>query len=143
MSSSTRNDSLSIGKLAQAAAVPIDTIRYYERSGLLPPPSRRASGYRCYDNSAVLRLRFIRRAKQLGFTLADIAELMQLSARQDVQAVKHTAQARLDDLQARIRELQRMRRGLKQLVDHCPGQGRAADCPILNSLTTDLDTAQP
>ncbi|HWU69241.1 MAG TPA: MerR family transcriptional regulator [Stenotrophobium sp.] len=129
---------LNIGKLASQARVPIDTIRYYERSGLLPEPQRRPSGYRVYDADAVLRLRFIRRAKQLGFTLDEIAELMALSASDDVKAVKAAAQARLENIETRIRELQRMRRGLKQLIEHCPGHGRAQDCPIINALNKDI-----
>jgi MerR family copper efflux transcriptional regulator len=128
---------LPIGMVAKRAAVGIDTVRYYEREGLLPAPRRRASGYRDYDAITVDRLRFIRRAKQLGFTLTEIRELLALSADHErgVRGVKQRAQARLVAMEQRIRELQRMRRGLKQLIDECPGHGDPAACPILGALS--------
>lgn len=128
---------LRIGALAREAGVGIDTIRYYEREGLLPEPRRRASGYRDYDPGAVAQLRFIRRAKSLGFSLDDIRELLALSADrgQGVAGVKARAEARLDDVEYRIRELRRVQRGLKQLIDACPGHGELAQCPILKALS--------
>ena len=125
-----------IGAAAKRAGVGIDTIRYYEREGLLPPPRRRASGYRDYDAAAVERLRFIRRAKALGFTLEEIRELLALSTDHErgVRGVKQRAQARLAMMELRIRELQRMRRGLKKLIDECPGHGDPGGCPILDAL---------
>lgn len=125
-----------IGAIARRAHVGIDTIRYYEREGLLPPPQRRASGYRDYDPGVVERLRFIRRAKDLGFTLEQIRELLALSADRDsgVSSVKQRAQARLAEVERRIRELQRMKRGLRQLIDACPGHGALEQCPILRTL---------
>jgi len=125
---------LSIGALAKNAGVAIDTIRYYEREGLLAEPPRRASGYRAYPGSAVARLRFIRRAKGLGFSLADISELLAFSRRRDVAAVKRAAQTRLDDVERRIAELRRIRSGLRKLIDDCPGHGDANACPILSAL---------
>lgn len=129
--------SLTISRLAAAAGVGIDTVRYYERAGLLPEPPRRASGYRAYREEDVQRLRFIRRAKHLGFTLEEIASLLQLSADHErgVGGVHAAAAARLSDLDARIAELQRVRDGLRQLVDACPGHGAPNECPILNALT--------
>src|SRR5512135_2615425 len=100
---------LTIGELAKSAEVPIDTVRYYERNGLIPEPPRRESGYRQYPADTVRRLRFIRRAKALGFTLEEIAELLALSGRRDVAAVKRSAQHKLDDVDRRIEELQRIR----------------------------------
>ncbi|MEO8747753.1 MAG: heavy metal-responsive transcriptional regulator [Rhodanobacter sp.] len=128
---------MTIGAVAKRAGVAIDTIRYYERERLLPPPRRRASGYREYDAPAVDRLRFIRHAKQLGFTLDEIRELLALSAdhAHGVRGVKHRAQARLVAIEQRIHELQRVRRGLKKLIDECPGHGDPAACPILGALT--------
>lgn len=128
---------LPIGAVAKRAAVGIDTIRYYEREGLLPPPRRRASGYRDYDTVAVDRLRFIRSAKQLGFTLEEIRELLALSADHErgVRGVKRRAETKLDEIEQRILELQRMRRGLKKLIDECPGHGDPGACPILGALT--------
>lgn len=132
--------SLSIGQLAQRADVPIDTIRYYEKAGLLREPARRESGYRQYGVETVKRLRFIRRAKELGFTLAEIAELLYLSeqGQRDMQGMKAAAQAKLGVVEAKLRELHRMRRGLRQLVEACPGHGALDDCPILNALSRDL-----
>lgn len=127
---------LTIGAVARRASVAIDTIRYYEREGLLPAPRRRASGYRDYDAGAVERLRFIRRAKELGFSLDEIRELLALSADRErgVRSVKQRAEARLGEVERRIRELQRVRRGLKRLIDACPGHGALEHCPILRAL---------
>lgn len=127
---------LPIGTVAKRAAVGIDTIRYYEREGLLPAPRRRASGYRDYDVITVERLRFIRRAKQLGFTLPEIRELLALSTdhQHGVRGVKHRAEIRLAEIEQRIGEIQRMRRGLKKLIADCPGHGDPGACPILGAL---------
>ena len=127
---------LTIGAVARQAGVGIDTIRYYEREGLLPEPQRRASGYRDYGSGAVDRLRFIRRAKDLGFTLEEIRELLALSSDRErgVKSVKQRAEARLGEVEQRIRELQRMKRGLKQLIEACPGHGALEHCPILRAL---------
>jgi len=127
--------SMTIGWLAKQAGVNIDTIRYYERNGLIPEPVRRASGYREYDAADVRRLRFIVRAKALGFTLAEIDELMSLSADRDVRGVKHRAEQRLEDVERKIKELQRIRRGLKTLIDACPGHGDLERCPIVAALS--------
>ncbi|MFK2901868.1 heavy metal-responsive transcriptional regulator [Dyella jejuensis] len=133
---STPTPSLNIGAVAKRAGVPIDTIRYYEREGLLPEPSRRPSGYRSYDETAIGRLRFIRRAKDLGFTLEEIRELLALSAdrHRGVKAVRQRAQQRLASIDARIAELTRIRQGLEQLVEACPGHGDPEQCPILRAL---------
>lgn len=130
---------LTIGRLAKATGVGIDTVRYYERNGLLPEPPRQLSGYRAYREEDVQRLRFIRRAKQLGFSLEEIRGLLELSAQneQGVPGVHATAAARLAELDARINELQRVRDGLRQLVDACPGHGTPHECPILEALTQD------
>jgi MerR family copper efflux transcriptional regulator len=127
---------ITTGTAARRAGVGIDTIRYYEREGLLPEPQRRASGYRDYGPDVVERLRFIRRAKDLGFTLEDIRELLALSTdrKRGVKTVKQRAEARLSEVEQRIRELQRMRRGLKQLIEACPGHGSLEYCPILRAL---------
>ena len=127
---------ITIGAVARRAGVGIDTIRYYEREDLLPPPRRRASGYRDYGPGVVERLRFIRRAKDLGFTLEEIRELLALSTDRErgVKSVKQRAEARLGEIEQRIRELQRVKRGLKQLIDACPGHGALEHCPILRAL---------
>lgn len=123
-----------IGELAQRAGVAIDTIRYYERDGLLVPTARSAAGYRRYDDTGLKRLHFIRRAKALGFSLEDIRSLLALSAQADVAQVRRTAQTKLDDVEQRIAELERVRAGLRALITACPGHGRAESCPILNAL---------
>ena len=132
----TSTASLTIGTVAKRAGVPIDTIRYYEREGLLPEPLRRASGYRSYNESAIKRLRFIRRAKDLGFTLEEIRDLLALSSdrRGGVKAVRKRAEQRLADIEARIAELVRIRAGLQQLIEACPGHGDPEHCPILRAL---------
>ena len=127
--------SMTIGRLAKEAGVNIDTIRYYERNGLIPEPVRRPSGYREYETGDVRRLRFIGRAKQLGFTLAEIAELMSLSADRDVGGVKRRAEQRLEQVEHKIKELQRVRRGLRTLIDACPGHGDVERCPIVAALS--------
>jgi MerR family copper efflux transcriptional regulator len=126
---------MTIGPLAKQVGVNIDTIRYYERNGLTPKPVRRPSGYREYDAADVSRLRFILRAKELGFTLAEIGELLSLSADRDVGGVKRRAEERLDQVEHKIKELQRVRKGLKTLIDACPGHGDLESCPIVAALS--------
>jgi MerR family copper efflux transcriptional regulator len=127
--------SLSIGQLAKQAGVAIDTVRYYERNALLAPAGRLASGYRRYVAIELKRLRFIRRAKALGFSLDDVRGLLTLSDERDVAEVKRAAERKLDDIEQRIAELERIRAGLNTLITACPGHGRAEACPILNALT--------
>lgn len=132
---------MNIGQLARRAGVPIDTVRYYERQQLLPTARRSAAGYRIFDEDAVQRLRFIRRAKALGFRLEEVGELLTLSAERgrDMAGVHQTAAARLADIDLRMRELQRMRDALAQLVDACPGHGAMGSCPIMAALQEDLE----
>ncbi|HEX4677069.1 MAG TPA: MerR family DNA-binding protein [Steroidobacteraceae bacterium] len=131
---------LGIGQLAKRGGVGIDTVRYYERNGLLTPRTRLASGYRRYGELELSRLRFIRRAQALGFTLKEVKELLALSGQRDVGRVKRSAQAKLADVEARIAALERVREGLANLIEACPGHGRAADCPILRALTAEVET---
>ena len=128
-----------IGELARRAGVNIDTVRYYERSGVLPVPARTASGYRDYDHGDLARLHFVRRAKRLGFTLAQAVELLALGngPDADLAAVRSTATARLADVEARIAELAAMRDVLRTLVDACPGEGARDACPILHAFESD------
>jgi MerR family transcriptional regulator, copper efflux regulator len=129
---------LSIGQVAKRAGVGVETVRFYERQGLLAEPDRRASGYRQYGGEAVSVLRVIRRAKDLGFTLKEIKGLLALrldgsAKRSDV---RRQAQAKLADIEERIRDLRRMRAALVRLVDACHGDGPASGCPILGALDT-------
>ena len=127
-------DSIGIGTLAKRAGVSIDTVRYYEKSGLLAPQQRLPSGYRRYGDLQVARLRFIRRAQQLGFTLKDVRELLGLSKQRDVARVKRAAEKKLVEVEQKIAALDRVRSGLAQLVAECPGHGQASECPILKAL---------
>ena len=133
-------DSIGIGTLAKRAGVRVDTVRYYERSGLLSPRARLASGYRRYGQRELSRLRFIRRAQTLGFTLQEVRELLALSSLRDVARVKRTAQEKLAEVERRIAALEHVRQGLSTLIAACPGHGRAAECPILNALGAGEDT---
>lgn len=130
---------MKIGELAKRADVPIDTVRYYEREGLIPPPIRRASGYRDYVDADVDRLRFMRRAKGLGFTLLEIRELLSLTAMSgaDMAALNAQTQAKLRDVEERIHALTRIREALQSLVTACPGHGALDRCPILAALSED------
>jgi len=127
-------ESIGIGTLAKRAGVRIDTVRYYERSGLLSSRAQLASGYRRYGVLEVARLRFIRRAQTLGFTLEEIPSLLALSKQRDVARVKRSVQTKLADVEGRIAALERMRQGLTTLIKACPGHGRSVDCPILKAL---------
>jgi DNA-binding transcriptional MerR regulator len=132
-------DSMGIGKIAQRAGVSVDTVRYYEKNGLLAPAARLASGYRRYDEAQLKRLRFIREAQKLGFSLRDVRELLGLSRQRDVTRVKRAAEKKLADVEARIASLERVRGALGTLVAACPGHGLARDCPILKALGEDTD----
>ena len=127
---------LKIGDVASRAGVGVETVRYYERRGLLKEPARNEAGYRQYAEDAVPRLRFIRRAKELGFTLKEIGELLDL--RLDPSAtkadVKQRAEAKIIVIKAKIRDLQRTRAVLVKLTAACPGYGPLDDCPILEAL---------
>lgn len=127
---------MNIGRLAQLAQVNIDTIRYYERQQLLPPAARTASGYRQYTREDLGRLRFILRSKDLGFSLAEIGELLSLTGdrKSDMRGVKRKAMQRLEQVEQKIAELRRVKRGLKKLIDACPGQGELEACPIVAAL---------
>ena len=126
---------LGIGQLAKLANVGVDTVRYYEREGLISPATRLASGYRRYGNVELARMRFIRRAKALGFSLEDVRALLALSDGRNVAKVRRAAQDKLDDVERRIAELERVRAGLAELIAACPGHGRAEACPILAALS--------
>jgi MerR family copper efflux transcriptional regulator len=125
---------IGIGALARRVGVSIDTVRYYEKSGLLAPQAKLASGYRRYGDPQVARLRFIRRAQDLGFSLRDIRELLGLSQLRDVARIKRTAERKLAEVEVRIAALHRVRRALADLIAQCPGHGRAEACPILKAL---------
>ena len=128
--------SLTIGQLARRAGVGVETVRFYEREGLISEPPRRPSGYRDYPLEAVSRIVFIRRAKKLGFSLKEISELLGLRVRprRNCAQVKQNADAKIDDIDAKIAALRRMRRALTNLTKACEERTTTTECPILASL---------
>ena len=135
---------LTIGRLAEAADSDVETIRYYERRGLIPEPPRGRNGYRLYPASAVARLRFIQRAKTLGFSLAEIADLLRLQdANADRGEVRALTRQKVADLEQRIADLQRMRGVLAHLEERCSGHGPAESCPIIEALNQDASREVP
>lgn len=127
---------LTIGKVAHSARLAIDTVRYYEREGLLQKPARTPSGYRQYPKEAVARLRFICQAKELGFTLAEIRELLALKVTpgKSCADVRAHAEHKVADVDRRIASLKRMRGALVKLASACSGKGPVSQCPILEAL---------
>ena len=125
-----------IGQLAREAGINLETVRYYEREGLLPKAPRSSSGYRLFPTDAVRRLRFIRRAQDLGFSLKEIRELMalRLSPRTTSEEVRKRAEAKIADIQSKIRSLESMSKSLRKLAESCAGCAPLSECPILESL---------
>ncbi|HEX2286445.1 MAG TPA: MerR family DNA-binding protein [Mycobacterium sp.] len=125
-------------EVAEQADVNSQTLRYYERRGLLPAPERTASGYRAYTADAVRVVRFVKRAQQLGFTLNDVEELLHLAGGgpASCDAAKAMARARITELEQRIEELVSMRDALTRLVDTCDRPRSERDCPILQDIET-------
>ncbi len=126
-----------IGQLARHAELAPETLRHYERLGLIEPSRRSESNYRLYDAQALQRLRFIRRAQALGFSLPEIRQLLGLHARGegDMSEVRAIAAQRLAQIDQRMADLQRLRDGLQQLLLACPGHGALDACPILAALS--------
>jgi MerR family mercuric resistance operon transcriptional regulator len=127
---------LTIGRVARRAGLAIDTVRYYEREGLLDKPARTSAGYRQYSASAVARLRFIRQAKELGFTLSEIRELLALKVApgKSCADVRARAEAKIADIEQRVAQLNRMKRALAKLAVACSGRGPTSECPILEAM---------
>lgn len=127
---------LTIGKVAHSAGIGIETIRFYEKEGLIEPPARTESNYRIYPQRDIVRLRFIKRAKALGFTLKEIKEL--LSLRHDPAAskedVKRQTEGKIEDIAHKIRDLTRIKETLEMLDQSCDGHGPISECPILDAL---------
>jgi Hg(II)-responsive transcriptional regulator len=130
-------------EVAAQARVNTQTLRYYERRGLLPEPERSRSGYRAYTPDAVRVVRFVKRAQQLGFTLGDIEELLHLAegGPDSCEEARMMARTRIADLQQRIEELASMRDALARLVDTCDQPRAERDCPILRDIETAATTA--
>jgi Cu(I)-responsive transcriptional regulator len=131
-------DTMTRGELAKYGQVNPETIRYYERSGLLPAPARSESNYRLFAPAAVQRIRFIKRAQAVGFTLDEIKDLLALKFRPDATSgdVREMVGVKIDDIDRKIAALQAMRDELSVLFDECPGGDHPTDeCPILESFT--------
>lgn len=137
----SRDDTMTIGTLAEATEVGRETIRFYERKGLIDEPPRSHAGYRLYSPSAVGRLRFIRRAQELGFTLAEIAELLDLRVEDEAacDAVEARARRKLADIESKISDLGRIGDALGRLVEKCAARQPMGDCPILEELDVDRE----
>lgn len=127
---------LTIGKLAKQGRVNLETIRYYERRGLLPEPPRTDSGYRVFSANDVRRIRFIKRAQELGFSLKEIQELLALriDPGSSCAEIRQRTEAKIADIDEKIRTLKAMKRALARLTNACSGRGPVSDCPILESL---------
>jgi MerR family mercuric resistance operon transcriptional regulator len=127
---------LTIGQVARQGGVGIETVRFYERQGLVDEPARKESGYRQYPENVVARLRFIKRAKELGFSLKEIKQLIALrfDPATSCADVKQQAEAKVADIEAKIRDLQRMRKALLKLAASCKGRGPVQECSILEAL---------
>ena len=125
-----------IGEVATNARVSVETLRYYERRGLLPKPERSASGYRSYDADTVRRVHFVRHAQHVGFTLDEIADLLGMweDSATSCEQVEGRATATLTRIDAKIDQLTRMRAALAQYVSACRARETLADCPLLASL---------
>lgn len=129
---------LNIGRLASATGTKVVTVRYYEKIGLLPAPARTAAGYRVYAAAHLDRLRFIRRARDLGFTLEEVRALLALAARREDECagVDRIAAQHLADVEAKIADLERLAGELRRLIRCCEG-GRIAECRIIEALSPD------
>lgn len=131
--------SLTIARVAQAAEVGVETVRYYERRGLVPRPTRKVGAYRRYDGKHVARLRFIRRAQDLGFTLEEIEGLLKLEDGTDRRSIRRIAAQRLEQIRARIAHLQRMEHALAHLLHDCEANEKKLHCPIIAAIAGDSD----
>jgi MerR family mercuric resistance operon transcriptional regulator len=128
---------LSIGSLAKAADVNVETIRYYQRRGLLDEPSKPLGGHRRYAAAAAARVRFVKRAQQLGFTLEEIMELLLLEDGQSCREARMLAERKLGLIEKRVADLNRMRRMLRGLIAECVEGKRPRSCPIIATLSAD------
>lgn len=128
---------LRTAEVARLAGVNIETLRFYERKGILPEPPRRASGYRDYPPETVERVRFIKRAQELGFSLSEIQELLGLRELAGAKSarVRKVAEAKLEEIDHKIRDLEAMKQSLSELLCSCDGRKAIASCPIIQSLS--------
>jgi MerR family mercuric resistance operon transcriptional regulator len=128
--------SYTIGQLAAAAGVGVETVRYYQRRKLIPQPARPLGGARRYTDSDAQRLQFIKRAQVMGFALTEIESLLNLRTRRSCQTTRELAVAKLEDVDTRIQELRRLRKDLAQLVAECDANSNEASCPIIERFSS-------
>ena len=130
---------LSIGQVAKQMEIGVETVRYYEREGLLEEPARKPSGYRQYDEGVVKRIKFILQAKSLGFTLKEIKELLSLrnSGDADCSEFQSRAAKKIGEVEGKIQSLERIKNALEKISQACPGTGALSNCPIVEYLEFD------
>ncbi|HYS56503.1 MAG TPA: MerR family DNA-binding protein [Thermoanaerobaculia bacterium] len=130
---------MTIGEVAKASGVGVETVRFYERKRLIPQPRRPTAGRRQYDEEIARRIRFIRRAQDLGFSLTEVKQLLdlRLDARRSCSEVKAEAEAKIAAIDARIASLRKMRKSLRSLASSCSGEGSTSACPILDVIESD------
>lgn len=134
---SSKEFRLTIGSLAEASGVGVETVRFYQRSGLLAEPTRPESGFRTYSQSDVQRIRFIKRAQTLGFNLENIAELLKLDGPQACDVTHDLAVEKLHLVEEKIAALRLIQAALQQMVRQCELKHKQGTCPIIQSLTED------
>lgn len=129
-------EKMTISQLARESSVNLETIRYYERRGLIPKPPRNASGYRQYSQEDIARTKFIKRAQALGFSLKEISEILSLRMEPGTTGgdIKARVEAKIDEVEQKIADLRQMRKALLKLVSKCTGKGPVGQCPILEIL---------
>lgn len=133
---------LRIGRVAKRAGVGVETVRFYERKGLIDQPPRKKSGYRQYPENTVRRIRFVRRAGELGFSLRETQVLLEFRADSAASGgdVRDRADAKMREIGDRIADLERMKRALAGLTARCTGVGPVGECPILEALEADVES---
>jgi Hg(II)-responsive transcriptional regulator len=135
--SNPASQTLTIGHLARSAGVGVETIRYYQQRGLLPIPAA-AGAYRHYPVKLAERIRFVKRAQELGFSLEEISELLRLEDGTDRRSIRRITNERLEQIQAKLDDLSRMKAALSHLVDECEHTSKGQPCPIIETLSTPL-----
>jgi MerR family mercuric resistance operon transcriptional regulator len=130
-----------IGEVASRADVNKETVRYYEKRGLIPKPDRRRSGYRIFTHRHIDQIRFIKRAQELGFTLSEIKELLELRLDGDssCEQVREKAELKLGEVKQKIKDLKNIKEVLGELIEACKADGTTEECVILNALEGERD----
>lgn len=127
-------ENLTIGALADAVGVNVETVRYYQRTGLMPTPEKQYGSIRRYCKAALSRLRFIRRAQQLGFTLEEVRQLLGLADERHCAETRELAEHKLALVRAKLQDLRKLERVLTDLVGRCAANTRSSGCPIIDEL---------